>query len=85
MQLKGDLALNFDISRSADFSESGRGGQNANITRDSVNTSFRSSATYSFRNNIDSTFSFNFGRNNNNKTGQKVRTLSLSMSLVFNF
>ncbi|MGD8394649.1 MAG: cell surface protein SprA [Candidatus Eiseniibacteriota bacterium] len=84
-KLNGDLTLNFDVSRSTDFAENGRAGQPSTITRDSSNTSFRTGTTYKWRQNVDTTFSFNYGRNNNNKTGQKLRTLSLSLSLVFNF
>jgi hypothetical protein len=84
-KLNGDLTLNFDVSRSTDFAENGRAGQASTITRDSSNTSFRTGTTYKWRQNVDTTFSFNYGRNNNNKTGQKLRTLSLSLSLVFNF
>jgi hypothetical protein len=41
--------------------------------------------THKFRKNIDGDLSVNLGRNNNNKTGQKLRTAALSGSVVFNF
>jgi hypothetical protein len=83
--LKSDLTLNTDITYSTDRSESGREGTPAIVNRDGSTTSIRSGVGYNFRKNIDGEFSINFGRNNNNKTGQKLRTISLSGSLVFNF
>jgi len=83
--LKSDLVFNTDLNYSTDRSESGRRGQPATLNRDGTTTSIRTGVTYKFRRNIDGDLSLNLGRNNNNKTGQKLRTISLGGSIVFNF
>jgi hypothetical protein len=85
IKLKSDLTFNNDLSYSTDRSESGRRGQPATLNRDSSTASIRTGVTYNFRKNMDGDFSLNLGRNNNNKTGQKLRTITISGSIVFNF
>ncbi len=85
INLKSDLVLSTDVNYSTDRSESGRTGQPAVVNRDGTTTSIRSGLSYKFRRNIDGDLSVNLGRNNNNKTGNKLRTISLSASIVFNF
>jgi len=85
INLKSDLVFNTDWNYSTDRSESGRSGQAAVLNRDGTTTSFRTGVTYKFRRNIDGDLSLNLGRNNNNKTGNKLRTISLGASIVFNF
>ena len=66
-------------------SESGRRGFGSTLNRDGSTSSLRTGVTYKFRKNIDGDLSVNLGRNNNNKTGQQLRTAALSGSVVFNF
>jgi hypothetical protein len=85
IKLKSDLVFSTDLTYSTDKSESGRRGVGSTVNRDGSTTSIRTGATYKFRKNIDGDLSVNLGRNNNNKTGQKLRTAALSGSVVFNF
>jgi hypothetical protein len=85
IKLKSDLTFNNDLTFSTDRSESGRRGIESTVNRDGSTMSYRTGVMYNFRKNIDGDFSVTYGRNNNNKTGQKLRNLALSGSLVFNF
>jgi hypothetical protein len=85
IKLKSDLVFSTDLTYSTDKSESGRRGFGSTVNRDGSTTSIRTGVTYKFRKNIDGDLSVNLGRNNNNKTGQKLRTAALSGSVVFNF
>jgi hypothetical protein len=85
IKLRSDLTLNIDVTFSTDRSENGRRGVPAQLNRDTSTTSIRTGTAYKFRKNISGDFSVNLGRNNNNKTGQKLRTITLNGSLIFNF
>jgi hypothetical protein len=85
IKLNSDITFNNDLSYSTDRSENGRRGQDAVVSRDGTTMSIRTGVGYNFRRNVDGDFSINLGRNNNNKTGQKLRTIALSGSLVFTF
>jgi hypothetical protein len=85
IKLKSDLVFSVDLTYSSDRSESGRRGFGSTLNRDGSTTSLRTGVTYKFRKNIDGDLSVNLGRNNNNKTGQQLRTAALSGSVVFSF